>query len=89
MNGNIIAKGYFVETPFIKKGEYKETALDEYKRNVDFLITSCHKRYEIIFKKPTTLKETRSIKKVSNNAYLVTEKALETLKEQYTWACDF
>lgn len=89
MNGNLIVESYFVENPFFEKGEYKETELDEYKRNVDFLITSCCNRYEIVFNKPTELNETRSIKRIGNNAYLVTERALEQLKRQYTCACDF
>ena len=84
------AIGYLVPNPnFTPKGEYKETELDRYKRSVDFLITSCCNRYEIIFNKPIVLKETRSIKRISSNGYLVTEKALESLKKQYTSACDF
>ena len=40
-NSVLIAEGYLVPNPnFISKGEYKETELDEYKRSVDFLITS-------------------------------------------------
>ena len=92
-NGILVAEGYLVPNPnFIPKGEYKETELDEYKRSVDFLITSCCNRYEIIFNKPVALKETRSIKRIGDNeryAYLVTEKALENLKKLYTYACDF
>lgn len=92
INGNVVAEGYLVPNPnFIPKGEYKETELDRYKRSVDFRITSCGNRYEIIFNKPVVLKKTRSIKRISSNsyAYLVTEKALESLKNQYTYACDF
>lgn len=82
-------EAYLVPNPnFIPKSEYKETELDRYKRSVDFLITSCGNRYEIIFNKPVQLKGTRSIKRI-NNGYLVTEKALEGLKKQYTYACDF
>lgn len=92
-NGILVAEGYFVFNPnFVPKGEYKETELDRYKRSVDFRITSCGNRYEIIFNKPVVLKETRSIKRISSKnsyAYLVTEKALESLKKQYTHACDF
>lgn len=83
-------EAYFVPNPdFIPVGEYQETELDKYKRNVDFLITGCGNRYEIVFHKPVALKETRSIKRLSGNGYLVTEKALESLKKQYTHACDF
>ena len=93
INGNVIAEGYLVPNPnFIPKGEYKETELDRCKRSVDFLITGCGSRYEIIFNKPVVLKETRSIKHIGSNeqyAYLVTERALESLKKQYTHACDF
>lgn len=88
-NGELVAVGYFTKSDYIKKGEYQETELDKYKRSVDFLITSCGSRYEIIFNKPIQLKETRSIKRISDNGYLVTEKALESLKKQYTHACDF
>lgn len=89
-NGLLVAESYFVPSPnFIPKGEYKETELDRYKRSVDFLITSCGNRYEIIFNKPIILKETRSIKRIGGNGYLVTEKSLESLKKRYTHACDF
>lgn len=89
-NEELVAEGYLVPNPnFIPKGEYKETELDEYKRSVDFLITSCGNKYEVIFNKPVILKETRSIKRISATGYLVTEKALEGLKKQYTCACDF
>lgn len=91
----MIAIGYMVENPnFIQKGEYKRTELDDYKESVDFLITSCGKRYEIIFNGPTFLKTNRSIESIGqgiyeNRSYLVTEKALDSLKEKYTWATDF
>lgn len=92
-NSILVAEGYLVSNPnFVPKGEYKETELDRYKRSVDFRITNCGNRYEIIFNKPVVLKETRSIKRISSKnsyAYLVTEKALESLKKQYTHACDF
>lgn len=95
VNGNVVVEAYFVndpDKPFIPKGEYRETELDKYKRCVDFLITNCGDRYEIVFNKPVVLKETRSVKRIGSNeryAYLVTEKALEGLKNQYTHACDF
>lgn len=84
------AIGYMVENPnFIEKGDYNRTELDDYKDSVDFLIISCGKRYEIIFNHATALKTSRSIESISDRAYLVTEKALDSLKEKYTWATDF
>lgn len=84
------AIGYFVENPnFIEKGDYKRTELDDFKKSVDFLITSCGKRYEIIFNHATILKTGRNIESISERAYLVTEKALDELKAKYTWATDF
>ncbi len=81
---------YLVENPnFIQKGEYRRTELDDYKDSVDFLITSCGKRYEIIFNHATVLRTSRSIERISKRAYLVTEKALDSLKERFTWATDF
>ena len=86
----MMANGYIVENPnFIKRGEYKRTELDDYKDSVDFLITSCGKRYEIIFNHAIVLKNSRSIESISERAYLVTEKALDSLKAKYTWATDF
>ncbi|WP_300701298.1 hypothetical protein [Bacteroides sp.] len=88
--GELVAEGCLVPNPnFIPKGDYKETELDKYKRSVDFLLVSVGNRYEIRFNKPITLKETRSIKHMGGNGYLVTEKTLESLKKQYTHACDF
>ena len=89
------ANGYMVENPnFIKKGEYKRTELDDYKDSVDFLITSIGKRYEIIFNRPTIIKTSRSIESIgdgiyTNRSYLVTDKALDSLKAKFTWATDF
>lgn len=86
---------YLVENPnFIQKGEYKRTSVDDYKETVDFLITGVGKRYEIIFNSPTFLKTNKSIESIGSGiyedrAYLVTEKALESLKAKYTWATDF
>lgn len=89
------AIGYMVENPnFIKKGEYKRTELDDYKDSVDFLITSIGKRYEIIFNRPTIIKTSRSIESIgdgiyTNRSYLVTDKALDSLKAKFTCATDF
>lgn len=83
------SKGYFTKSDIIESGEYKETELDLYKKSVDFLITSCGNRYEIIFNHKVNLKVSRSIAKINQLAYLVTEKALESLKDKYTYACDF
>lgn len=90
MNGNLVAEGYMVENEnFIARGEYQETELDIYKKNVDFLITSVGKRYEVIFNHPVNIKASRSIDKRSECVYFVTEKALDALKAKYTYCCDF
>ena len=39
-----------------KRGEYKETSLDAYKKNADFLIISCGYRSAISFNKPVERK---------------------------------
>lgn len=86
------AVGYFKdEDKFIKRGEYKETELDKRKREVDFLILGVGNRWEIRFNHPVSLKENRSIKKgeCSDNVYFVTSNALEKLKKQYSYECDF
>lgn len=86
------AVGYFKdEDKFIKRGEYKETELDKRKREVDFLILGVGNRWEIRFNHPVSQKENRSIKKgeCSDNVYFVTSNALEKLKKQYSYECDF
>lgn len=85
-------KGYFVdEEKFIPRGEYKPTSVDENKATVDFLILSCGNRYAISFNKPVELKCNRSISCANCGGYVyyVTEKALDNLKQNYSWACDF
>lgn len=79
------------EDKFIKRGEYQETELDKRKREVDFLIFGVGNRYEIRFNHPVDLKENRSIKKSQwdDKVFFVTENALNKLKKQYTYECDF
>ena len=86
----MIVTGYFAKSEFVK-GNYQETELDKHKREVDFLITSVGNRWEIRFNHPVSLKESRSIKKSEyvSNVYHVTANALEKLKKQYTYECDF
>ena len=86
------AVGYFKdEDKFLKRGEYQETELDKRKREVDFLILGVGNRWEIRFNHLVNLKENRSIKKseYADNVYHVTSNALEKLKKQYTYECDF
>ena len=86
----MIVTGYFAKSEFVK-GNYQETELDKYKREVDFLILGVGNRYEIRFNHPVSLKESRSIKKCESDdkVYFVTENALRKLEKQYTSACDF
>lgn len=89
---NGMAIGYFKdEEKFIERGEYQETELDKHKREVDFLIQSVGNRWEIRFNHSVSLKENRSIKKSESDdrVYFVTSNALEKLKKQYTYECDF
>lgn len=86
------AVGYFKdEDKFLKRGEYQETELDKRKREVDFLILGVGNRWEIRFNHPVNLKENRSVKKSEyvDNVYHVTSNALEKLKRQYSYECDF
>lgn len=86
----MIATGYFTKSEF-NKGNYQETELDKHKREVDFLITGVGNRWEIRFNRPVSLKESRGVKKCeyTDNVYFVTGNALEKLKKQYTYECDF
>lgn len=76
---------------FIKRGTYKPTEVDEIKAKVDFRITACDSRTTIEFNHPVELKENRSIKRANCGGYVyhVTDKALESLKKQFTFTTDF
>ena len=86
----MIVTSYFTKSEYIK-GYYQETELDKRKREVDFLITGVGNRWEIRFNHSESLKESRSVKKseYADNVYYVTSNALEKLKKQYTYECDF
>ena len=86
----MIVTGYFTKSEYIK-GNYQETELDKRKHEVGFLITGIGNRWEVRFNHPESLKESRSVKKseYSDNVYYVTDNALEKLKKQYTYECDF
>lgn len=45
--GQVIAKGYYVDAPFIKKGEYKKTELDIRKGNADMLLQAIDDKYTL------------------------------------------
>ena len=85
------ANGFIADKEFIEHGEYQETELDKRKRNADFLIIGVGNRLEIKFNHKVNLKESRSIQRSQsyNNIYYVTANALEKLKKQYTYECDF
>lgn len=85
------ANGFVADKEFIEHGEYQETELDKRKRKADFLIIGVGNRWEIKFNHKVNLKESRSIHRSQsyNNIYYVTTNALEKLKKQYTYECDF
>lgn len=85
------AIGYFAKSECMPRGEYQRTSVDDYKASVDFLIIQTGNRYAISFNKPVELKESRSVKRANcgGHVYYVTERALDKLKQAYSWSCDF
>ena len=80
---------YEVPTNCPKKGEYKPTALDEEKKNVDFLIKEAYGNGYVVFFNKIEIETKRGIKKLNEKTYFVTDKVLETLQQKFTCTCDF
>lgn len=86
------AKGYFVPDPnFIKRGEYKRTALDDAKDKADILVTAIDSKYTIEVKNPSITLSGRGVKRSTwiGNIYYVTERIYKQLCEKYNVMCDF
>lgn len=67
----------------IKKGEYKETALDVQKKQADILVVAIDDKYTLWLNRPITVKG-RGIKKVNEKMIVVTDNAFDKLKTQYS-----
>lgn len=68
---------------------YTHADVEAFKDSVDFLIVTWGvKKVEIKFNKPTILKTNRSIEQVNDCVYFVSKKALEQLKQTYSWSTD-
>jgi hypothetical protein len=67
----------------IKKGEYKETSLDVQKKQADMLVVAIDDKYTLWLNKPITVKG-RGIKEVDKKTIVVTDKAFDKLKTQYS-----
>ena len=78
------AIGYLVPNPnFIKRGEYKRTALDDAKDKADMLLQSVDGNYYTLhLNRPIEIKG-RGVKRYSNGAIAVTERVYNKLNEQY------
>lgn len=89
-NGKLVAEGYLIPNPnFIKRGEYKETSLDQQKKQADILVTSIDGNYYTLhLNKPVEVKG-RGMKRYSNGDITVTESVYNKLKEKYNVMCDF
>lgn len=72
----------------IKRGEYKETALDMIKRNAEILIQAIDDKYSIYVRGNIEIKG-RGVKDYGNGHFAVTEKVLNELKKNYKVALDF
>lgn len=84
------AIGYFVPNPnYIKRGEYKRTALDDAKDKAEMLLQSIDGNYYTLrLNRPIEIKG-RGVKRYGNNIIAVTERVYKQLQAQYNIACDF
>lgn len=86
------AIGYLVPNDnFIKRGEYKRTALDDEKAKADILVTAIDSHYEIRVQKSSIKLSGRGIKRSEwiGNIYYVTERVYKQLCKKYNVMCDF
>jgi hypothetical protein len=71
----------------LKMGKYQPTSKDEAKKQADIRLMYCNGGSFTVASKIEL--SGRGIKKHNNGYYEVTEKALEKLQKQYSWATDF
>ncbi len=84
------AIGYFVPNPnFIKRGEYKRTALDDEKDKADMLLQAIDGNYYTLkLNRPIEVKG-RGVERYSEKLIAVTERVYKQLCKQYNVMCDF
>lgn len=80
---------YKVDTPFIERGEYQRTSLDDAKDKADMLITACSSDSYTIDTKGIEISG-RGVKcRYQNGCYEVTETKLKKLQAKYNVMTDF
>lgn len=80
---------YKVDKPFIEKGEYKRSSIDDAKQKADMLITACNAGSYTIDTKGIEISG-RGVKcRYQNGCYEVTEPQLKKLQTKYNIMTDF
>lgn len=88
----IKVEAYFVEDPdkpFIPKGEYKETRLDQQKKEADMLLKSIDGSWYTIWLNRGIEIKNKRIKHYDNGCISVPESIYYKLKDKYNIMCDF
>lgn len=80
---------YKVDTPFIEKGEYKRTSIDDAKDKADMLLTACDGSSYTINTKGIELSGRGVKHRYQNGYYEVTEGLLKKLQAKYDIMTDF
>lgn len=85
-------EAYFVEDPdkpFIPKGEYKATILDQQKKEADMLLKSIDGSWYTIWLNRGIEIKSKRIKHYDNGCISVPESIYYKLKDKYNIMCDF
>ena len=83
------AQCYFT-TPAVKstRANYRETEIDQMKRNADILVQSIDDKYTLWLNKPIAISG-RGIERVSEQMVVVTERVYNRLQAQYNVVMNF
>lgn len=86
----MMVTAYFVdEDKFIKKGEYKETMLDQQKKEADILLKSIDGNWYTIYSNIEIELKSKRIRRYDNGCIAVPESIYNKLKAKYNVMCDF
>lgn len=86
----MMVKAYFVdEEKFIPKGEYKETTLDQQKKEADILLKSIDGNWYTIYSNIEIELKNKRIRRYDNGCIAVPESIYNKLKAKYNVMCDF
>lgn len=87
--GMMATASFVDEEKFIPKGEYKETTLDQQKKEADILLKSIDGNWYTIYSNIEIELKNKRIRRYDNGCIAVPESIYNKLKAKYNVMCDF